>query len=287
MRWHVSCYNSIVMSEETPKFDARLAKGVSYFEQMLQLMPEDRTTLEFLVVAYDQLNEHEKGEKALVSLARILIKERDVAALEGLLPRLEKSENPEAKILVLRVKTIVAPAPDLTPEMPKVQTEEDQVVTACARAVMAELALVDVLVEGGVLSAEDADAVRSSLQGTPFDGRLFLISALSILEKENLPRFEKAVAYLADKFNVPPIPLAAFDPHKTLVSKFPVRTIRLRGAIPFAELGTSVLVAVLNPMDERMRDLMNAVAPCRFFMADPATVEAMIEKLFKQVETKK
>ena len=43
------------MAEPAPKFDARLEEGVRYFEQMLQLMPDDRTTLEFLVVAYEQL----------------------------------------------------------------------------------------------------------------------------------------------------------------------------------------------------------------------------------------
>ena len=36
---------------ETPKFDARLKEGVAYFEQMLKVMPDDRTTLEFLAVA--------------------------------------------------------------------------------------------------------------------------------------------------------------------------------------------------------------------------------------------
>ena len=65
------------MSEE-PKFDARLAEGVAYFEQMLQIMPEDRTTLEFLVVAYDQLGRHDDGQKALVSLAKKLVKDRDL-----------------------------------------------------------------------------------------------------------------------------------------------------------------------------------------------------------------
>ena len=83
------CYNVSDMAEDEPKFDARLAEGVAYFEQMLQLMPEDRVTLEFLVVAYEQLDRHEDAQKALVSLTKILIKEHDTAALEGLLPRLE------------------------------------------------------------------------------------------------------------------------------------------------------------------------------------------------------
>ena len=110
------------MSEE-PKFDARLAEGVAYFEQMLQIMPEDRTTLEFLVVAYDQLGRHDDGQKALVSLAKILVKDRDIEALEGLLPRLEASDSAEARALSLKVRSMVAPAPDLTPESPRELTD--------------------------------------------------------------------------------------------------------------------------------------------------------------------
>lgn len=84
-------------------FDARLAEGVAYFERMLEIMPEDRTTLEFLVVAYEQLGELEKGQKSLVALANLLIKEDDKVALEGLLPRLQASSDEAARILALRV----------------------------------------------------------------------------------------------------------------------------------------------------------------------------------------
>ena len=65
------------MAEQVPKFDARLEEGVKYFEQMLQLMPDDRITLEFLVVAYEQLKEPEKGRAAVISLAKLLIKQGD------------------------------------------------------------------------------------------------------------------------------------------------------------------------------------------------------------------
>ena len=57
------------MSDETPKFDARLKEGVAYFEEMLKVMPDDRTTLEFLAVVYPQLGEAEKAERALAALA--------------------------------------------------------------------------------------------------------------------------------------------------------------------------------------------------------------------------
>ena len=112
------------MAEEQ-KLDSRLIEGVAYFEQMLQLMPEDRETLEFLAVAYGQLGRKEDAERTIVSLAKILVRDRDLTALEGLLPWLEAGETPEAKALVLKVRTMVAPAPDLTPEAPPELTPED------------------------------------------------------------------------------------------------------------------------------------------------------------------
>ena len=271
------------MAEE-PKFDARLAEGVAYFEQMLQLMPEDRVTLEFLVVAYEQLDRHEDAQKALVSLTKILIKEHDTAALEGLLPRLEESDYPEAKALSLKVKMIVAPAPDLTPEVPKEMTESEIVEAASAAAVLAESALVDELVDGGIISEEDAGHIKAQIEATPTVGQMFLVSALQILEKENSTTLEKCMAYLADRHGTPPVPLAAFDPPRDLVAKFPAATLRIRGAVPFAVLGKAALVAVLNPADESLRAELSAAMPCRFYIAEAGAVESALASLFPSEE---
>jgi len=277
--WHGLCYNVVAMAEEE-KFDARLAEGVAYFEEMLQLMPEDRTTLEFLVVAYDQLGRHEDGQKALVSLAKILVKERDIPALEGLLPRLEASDNAEAKALALKVKIMVSPAPDLTPEVPREMTEAERAAFVSKVAIKAELSLVDLLVECGALAEGPAKALRDSLGASPTDGRVFLVSALQILEKENPALAERCAAHLADACGAPPVPLAAFDPPADLAAKFPALTMRIRGAVPFAALGKLALVAVLNPADEGLRAEFNAVMPCRFYLADPSAVEATLGRLF-------
>jgi hypothetical protein len=273
------------MSEE-PKFDARLAEGVAYFEQMLQLMPEDRTTLEFLVVAYNQLGRSEDEQRALVSLAKILVKERDLAALEGLLPRLEECDNAEARAIALKVRTMVAPAPDLTPEAPRELTETEKVSMVSRAAVAAELALVESLVADSILGEEDAKNVREHIGATPMDGRAFLISALQILEKENPPLAEKCMAHLADKCGASPIPLSAFDPPRDLVAKFPDVSMCVRGAVPFAHLGNVALIAVLNPADEALRAEFNAVMPCRFYLADAASVESALASLFSGEEAK-
>ena len=277
MAWCLLMY--LYMAEE-PKFDARLAEGVAYFEQMLQLMPEDRVTLEFLVVAYEQLDRHEDAQKALVSLTKILIKERDNAALEGLLPRLEESDYPEAKALSLKVKTLIAPAPDLTPEVPKEMTEEEMVESVSTMAVKSEFALVDELVDGKIVSEEDAKHLKAQIEATPTVGQVFLVSALQILEKENPTASERCIAYLADRHGAPPIPLASFEPTKGLASSFPAHVLRIRGAVPFAVIGKEALVAVLNPADDSLRAQLSAVMPCRFYLAMPSAVEAALGKLY-------
>ena len=273
------------MAEEITheRFDARLAEGVAYFEQMLEIMPEDRTTLEFLVVAYDQLGQHEKGQRALVSLAKLLVKEKDLAALRGLLPRLEASDYAPAKALCLKVTTLTGPAPDLTPEAPRELTDDERRAQATQEAVRAELDLADLLHAAAVVSDAEREQLREHLEASPADGRVFLISALQVLEKENPTLCEKAAAYLADRFGTPPIPLGAFEPGKALLAAFPKLLMQLRGVIPFAKLGNLTLVATLNPADARVRAEVEALGPCRFYLADPAGVEGLLAKAFGAV----
>ena len=269
-------------AEENPptKFDARLAEGVAYFEQMLEIMPEDRTTLEFLVVAYDMLDQQEKGQKTLVNLAELLIKEHDFEALKGLLPRLRASNYPPAKALYLKATTLTAPTPDLMPEQPKELTEEEKTALAVQKALGMERQLLGFLKDEGILTASECDMFAGYLTLPSATRKVFLISALQILKNENVSLYEKAVELLADRFNTPPIPLAAFDPPLSLFKDYPEKILRLRGVVPFAKIGTETLVAVLNPADTELRTTIEETGPCRFYLADPSAVEALLDKAF-------
>ena len=268
--------------EENPpaKFDARLAEGVAYFEQMLEIMPDDRTTLEFLVVAYDMLGQHEKGQKALVSLTKLLVKEHDIEALKGLIPRLRDSDYEPAKALHLKVSMLTAPAPDLTPEQPKEFTESEKIAIAAQEALVAERALLKMLNEAHVIPDEDLGKLSNLLVAPAVEGRVFLISALHILKNENPGLYEKSVEYLADHFNAPPIPLAAFEPSPVFFKAYSETVLRLRGAVPFAKVGNSMLIAVLNPADTAFRAVLTAAGPCRLYLAEPSAIETALERAF-------
>ena len=265
---------------EPVKFDARLAEGVAYFEQMLEIMPDDRTTLEFLVVAYDMLGQHEKGQKSLVSLTELLVRDHDIEALKGLLPRLQASDYAPAKALYFKVSTLTAPAPDLTPEQPKELTETEKTAIAVQDALAAERSLLELLKDGGILTDSDFELYSGHLVMPSVEGRIFLISALQILKNENSGLYEKSAEYIADHFNAPPVPLAAFEPQMSFFKGNPEMALRLRGAVPFAKVGNVTLFAVVNPADATLKTILEAVGPCRFFLADPSVVEAALDKAF-------
>lgn len=267
------------------KFDARLAEGVAYFEQMLDVMPDDRTTLEFLVVAYEQLGSPEKSFSSLLRLVRLLIKDREIELLRTWLPRLEVSEDAQAQALALRVRTLLSPAPDLTPERPRELTPEERRAQFAAGARETELKTVDALESSGVLPSELAKSLREHLAAIPVDGRYFLISALQILERENPQAAEKVIAGWADACGTPPVPLEAYDIDAQLAGAFPADVLRIRGAVPFSVTGDETAVAVLNPSDPGLAPALSAGGRrCRLFIARPAAVENALSVLFGTAE---
>jgi len=263
------------MAEEQQKFDARLKEGVSYFEEMLKVMPGDRTTLEFLAVAYPQLGETEKAENALAELARVLLAEGDVESATALLPRLEACASPVAQTIVLKVKAAGAPRPELVPE----QSRETSAHTHFVEAVSSEVALAEKLGE---------QDLAGQLRKLPDNGVVFLVSALATLEKEKPELCEKVIARLADEYGEVPIPLDGFEPERSLVARLKGDLMRCRGVIPFAQLGKTALIAYLSPHDAKLKRQVEDIlgCKCRFYLTEPRMVEAALLKVFPATEQK-
>ena len=254
-------------------FDAKLKEGVEYFEQMLKVMPEDRTALEFLAVAYLQNGEEEKAGSVLSSLARVVLKEGDYESAAALLPRLEASSSSEARAIALKIKAMSAPRPELKPESPSAEEAPVAAASPISAAKASEAELAEKLND-----KELADHLRA----LPDNGRVYLVSALSTLEKEKADAFEQALANLADEFGEVPIPLDAFEPDRRKAAALGEELVKRRGVIPFAALGDLTLVAYLSPHDSALkREVMGCLGgKVRFYLAEPRLVEAAIAKLF-------
>ena len=269
------------MAEEKPKFDPRLREGIAYFEQMREAMPYDRTTLEFLAVAYEQIGEPEKRRLALIELASVLLKENDLDAAEHIADRLEMYEEADAKAAALKVRAMRVPAPSLVPEAAPEEKPSDTV-QAIREGIKAEIALAETLARGHIIDEKPAAQLAASIGSLPESEKPFLVSALAALDREDPAAAQRAAAFIADTASAPPIPLEAFDPAPALVKKIDENLARVRGAIPFAELGDTLLVAILNPLDDALRRKVEKSAgrPCRFYLAAPGAVEALAERIY-------
>ena len=286
--------------------NSKLLEGIAYFEKMLKVMPGDRTTLEFLSVAYEQLGDLEKQRTALIQLAEALLREKDYDAAEAIGGRLGGFAETDAQDMVRRIKSVrnpvqlkavVRPGAGARPArvmarpagggalgeraLPKEGLSLAQVVMS---AVKAEAALIRDLYAKNVVDASAAEVVQRHLGGLPEATRPFIVSALAILEKESGGMGEKAAVYMADAASAPPIPLQAFMPSAAIVRQLPEEIVRVRGAVPFGRLGDTLLVAVLNPLDAEFHAEVERLAgcPCRFFLAEPHTTEDFLEKFFAE-----
>lgn len=272
---------TISMAEK--QIDQKLAEGIAYFEQMLQAMPEDRTTLEFLSVAYAQAGEQDKCRDALISLANVLLKEGDLESASRIAERLEAFDDDLAKITALKVKAAAAPAPVLTPETPSDETiAADNTVMAIREAKAAEAELVTNLLSRRAIDEKVAGSINRHLEDLPESSIPFLVSSLAYLEKESSALAEECAAHLADSTGSPPVPLGSFDITKKLVDTLPEALVRVRGAVPFGELGDVLLVALLNPSDDKLRRQVEQASgrQCRFFLCPPGAAEPVLEKIY-------
>ena len=289
------------MSEQA---NSKLLEGIAYFEKMLKVMPGDRTTLEFLSVAYEQLGDEEKQRASLVQLAESLLREKDYEAADAIGERLSGFSEADAQDMVRRIRaarnpvqlkavvrpgtqsvrvTAARPAGGGARDLPN-ENEGISLAQVVMAAVKAEAALIRDLYAKNVVDASAAEVVQRHLGGLPEATRPFLGSALAILEKESGGLGERAAVYMADAASAPPISLQTFMPSAALVRQLPEEIVRVRGAVPFGRLGDTLLVAVLNPLDAEFHAEVERLVgcPCRFFLADPHTTEDFLDKFFSE-----
>ena len=284
------------MAEDQPKFDPKLEEGIAYFEKMLKVMPEDRTTLEFLCVAYEQTGDEVKRRKALVSLAGLLIKEGDLEAASSIGDHLAKYREPDAQAMLLRIKaacrtagaaepTAIGTLP-VAPESGPFAAPASKPTNPSRAAMSAETKLLQTLVAEKVLDEDTSALISQKLAELAALPGCFLISALALLEKENSQLCESAAAYVADASGAPPVPIESFDLSGEILQSLPESLMRVRGVLPFAKLADTLLVASLNPLDASLRREIESSAghPCRHYIAHPRVMEETLDRLFAEAK---
>jgi hypothetical protein len=262
----------------------KMAEAIAFFEQMLQTMPEDRTSLEFLSVAYEQTGQLEKHRDCLIRLADCLLHEKDYENAQTIAVRLSQfSDYGPARAAVDRVTecvqkvsfkaAAVAAANVAQPAAGQTDRPDAAIgVHSLSRAASAaEIELVWYWKEHNFLAKEICMDILHILTDNQVTDHPLLISALALLDDQHPELTDLVMQEMQKASDVPPIPLELFDIQPAASAMLPAAFIQVRGVLPFAVFGNELLVAVLNPMNKALREEVEARTrcPCHFFFVYP------------------
>lgn len=248
-------------------------EGIAFFEKMLEVIPDDRTALEFLCMAYEQIGDTDKLIRTLVMTATVLLKEDDRNAALRIAEQLKKYSSPESRAAVFNIEARCAP-----PSLANTRPPSEQ---AVAEAVKTETALVQMLERRKAIDATVAKGLYEMLEKLTKQRGTFLVSALVLLEHEYPDDAEKAASVVAEAAHAPPLPMGIFQPEAKLLARIPRLLVRIHGVFPFAEMGGVPLVALANPYDKDLRARIEEQlgTECRFYLALPREVEDVLGNL--------
>jgi len=292
-------HNAIPLSNDGSE---QVIEAVTFFEQILQSMPEDRVSLEVLSQAYEQSGDAVKACELLARLASVIEKESDIDAARLLRQRLEiYAGNATADASVEQLKRFLSTAS----KMPSDHAEAiksgpapsaDSASGIASRAmklingpaerraiVTQELDFAWLLHEQAMLSEDQYASIVSDITDLSTSATPQPVSVLHLFQDRHLPNIDRVLAFAAEKSSAPLLPLTSFDPQAVAYSLLPLDYIVIKGIVPFELMSQDLLVAVLNPLNDKLRAEIAVLTGrrCHFYLVQPADFDVTIDKIRK------
>ena len=278
--------------DEKKKKDANIGdevwSAISAFEQILEAMPNDRSSLEALSNAYHQIGDHTKAMDYAIRLGHVVVDEGDTGAAGDLLQQLKGNEDadPRIKELVEKIEALGIAAPEAAPDPESQPAKSDGPAPAAPGEVRTTFNIADELsfawnlMEANELTQEEYASVVQDLTELSAGDAVQTISVLHVLESRGFKNLEKVLAHVARECSAPIVSLASFDTQSEVALAVPREFMIKRGAFVFEFIGDHALVVVMNPYDQQLRkDVESAVGrTCHFYVARPSDFDSAVER---------
>ena len=221
-----------------------LEQTVVMLEQILEVMPDDLTALRALYETVVKLELPEKSFSALTRLDDLARSTQNEATIDFVLRQYASiaDDSVEVQGRIARLKEaqdVLTPADVLRPAKP-----------GSGGSLEAEMALAWDLFQDDQLVQEEYSTVLHDLTEMSSNNMGVPVTVLHILHDRQFSRFERLMTHLCQKSNVPIMVLSRFEENDEISKLLPFEFISRQGALPFAEVGGELLLAVLNPFDK-------------------------------------
>ncbi len=284
--------------EQNSDLEEEVWNAIAAFEQILEAMPNDRSSLEALCHAYTQIGDHTRAKDYLIRLSQVLIDEGDKDSCKRLREQLRPyaDDDERAQEALQRLSALLdEEAAALSDDMASAQADavpgamggsaaesaEDQVFSLAE-----ELSFAWSLLEADQLSQEDYGSLVQDLTDMSSGDTNDTISVLHALEMRGSKNLDRIMAHTSKACGAPIVALSSFEipkaAHTLLTLKFMVR----RGALVFEFAGNNLLVVIMNPFDKGLRKAVSSATGqrCHFYMTLPSEFDAAIGTIRKSLE---
>jgi hypothetical protein len=271
---------------KTVDIEADVWNAVSAFEQILEAIPDDRTSLEALAGAYEQIGDLVRARDYLIRLAAVVVKEGDGAAARILAGRLDSfaRENERAAELLRQLRALDEHAPAGAGERTR-----DEIVRTRTQAGfnMAEgISFAWSLMEQGELTEADYASIVQDLTEMSIGSGHSTVSVFHVLEARAFKGLDRILTRCARDWGIPVVALSGFDFAYPIVTQLPYEFIVRCSVLPFEMLGGHYLVAMMCPYDvDLRRDVETLLGkPCHFYLTPASEFDQAVMRVATLLE---
>lgn len=244
--------------------ELEVTSAIQAFEQILEVMPGDMSSLESLWRAYSDQEQEEKALDYLLRLGEAIVEHDDKDTADRVLADLRGAAYQDERVKSLEndLARVAGAGEEQEPaEVPQLRHQVNMA---------DELSFAWYLFQSEQLTKEEYSRIADVLAEMSATGREGTVSVLHALEAEQCPRMASLLAFCVKKFNLPYVNVTAFDIGLETSRIFPFKFILGRGVMPFELINRKhLLIALLNPHDgELRREIESALTGyvCHFYL---------------------
>lgn len=256
------------MSKEPAKdlsqTESEVWNAIGQFEKILEVMPNDRFSLETLADAYEKIGDHTRANDYLLRLANALADEGDEDATHDILEKLKQFDKPDQNVnnAIARLESMQSK------KVMALVIDSGQSLASRQGHIAAEISMAWNLLQAKKLSQEDYSLIVHDLSENSGRTTDVSVSTMHALHDRHYAGINDIMAFVATACNTPMICLANFELQKDICSLVPLTFMINRGMIVFETIGNDALVAMLNPYDDQLKmDVAGLIGrDCHFFL---------------------
>ena len=271
-----------------PGGDGSIDEAIKAFKGILEVFPGDMGALESLFAACVQADYRDAALAHGLRLAELLSEQGEWKKVRDITAKLLELEVDDERVEVLHQAAVdsagFAEHPPSAANKPVTEASGEPAQSGTApvrslkRDLSGELDLAWMLLQNEVITEDQYEKAVSSLSESQSSAKasVCLLQELASIDRVNM---DKVLGFLSAETNTPYIDIDRFEINPDIAALVSSEEARRYGVLPFGQLQDELMVAILNPVDEKVRVQAGAFfgRPLHFFLSSPEAMQEVID----------